>query len=334
MARIFVTRQIPGKALEELKRVYEVEVFGDEKISREELLKRVEGVDAILSTVTTKVDDEVMTAAGPGLKIVANYAVGYDNIDLDAARKHKLVVTNTPSKLGDVVAEFTVALVLALSRRIVEADKFVRAGEFVGWGPNLFLGQDLSGKTLGMIGPGTIGAVVGKRLQAVFDMQVVYHCRNRKADFEATTGGKWVSLEELLKLADVVTIHVPLTAETRHMIGAEELAMMKPTAILINTARGPAVEQGALVAALERKQIWGAALDVFEGEVEAEKSHLDPQDWQRLKELPNVILTPHIASATIQAREEMTGLAVESIMKVLAGEEVKNNVLVLRDGEA
>src|SRR3989344_9375978 len=227
MARVFVTRQIPGAALEELKTAHEVEVF-EKRVSREDLLKRVRGVEAILSMVTERIDEEVMAAAGPSLKIIANYAVGYDNIDLAAARKRGVMVTNAPSALGDAVAEFTVALVLALSRRVVEADRFMRAGEFRGWDPNLFLGQDLTGKILGVIGLGTIGAVVGKRLQAVVDMEVVYFCRNRKEAFEAETGGRCVPLEELLQIANVVTIHVPLALETRHMIGAKELALMKP----------------------------------------------------------------------------------------------------------
>jgi len=318
MSKVFVTRQISGKALDELKQEHEVEVYGGEgKISREELLEKVKGVGVILSTVTEQIDAQVLDAAGPGLRLVANYAVGYDNIDVAEATRRGIRVTNTPSALGDAVAEFTVALVLALSRRVVEADKFMREGKYAGWDPNLFLGLDLTKKTLGVVGPGTIGSVVGKRLQAVFEMEVVYYCRNRKKEFEAETGGRCVPLEELLRVADVVTIHVPLTSETRHMIGAKELALMKPTAILINTARGSVVEEGALVEALSRRRIWGAALDVFEEELATEAAHLDPKDWQKLRELPNVILTPHIASATQEAREEMTRLAVSNIMKVL-----------------
>ena len=298
--------------LNELKREHDVDVFEGGRISREELVARVKGVNAILSMVTEQIDGEVMEAAGPNLKIVANYAVGYDNIDVEAARKRGIVVTNTPSRLGDAVAEFTVALVLALSRRVVEADRFMRAGRYRGWDPNLFLGVDLTGKTLGVVGPGMIGAVTGKRLQAVFEMKVVYHCRNKRQDFETATGGKWVSLEELLKLADVVTIHVPLTAETRHMIGVKELAMMKREAILVNTARGAVVEEGALVDVLEGGKIWGAGLDVFEVE--------DARAATSLRGLNNVILTPHIASATRLAREEMTKIAVENIMNVLRNE--------------
>jgi glyoxylate reductase len=317
MARIFVTRQIPGAALEELKTAHEVDVF-EGRVDREDLLKRVRGVEAILSTVSEKIDQEVIDAAGSGLKIIANYAVGYDNIDVAEATKRGIMVTNTPSALGDAVAEFTVALVLALSRRVVEADKFMRASKFTGWDPNLFLGLDLTGKTLGVIGPGVIGSVVGKRLQAVFDMELVYYCRNRKEAFEAETGGRCVPLEELLRIADVVTVHVPLAPETRHLIGTRELALMKPTAILINTARGPIVEEKALRVALENKRLWGAALDVFEVE--------DARAAASLRDLSNVILTPHIASATLQAREEMTRLAVDNIMAALSGKQPINRV--------
>lgn len=305
MSKIFVTRQIPGKALDELKRAHQVEVYeGVGKIPRQELLEKVRDINALLCLLTETIDEAVFAAAGPSLKIVANYAVGCDNINLEAAKRHHVLVTNTPGRLGDAVAEFTVGLVLALSRRVVEADKFVRAGKYQDWDPNLFWGLDLTGKTLGVVGPGTIGAVVGKRLQAVFEMEVVYYCRNRKHEFEAATGARYVTLEELLKKADVVTIHVPLTDETKQMIGVKELALMKREAILVNTARGAVVEEAALAQALREKRIWGAALDVWE-------------QGRAFDDLDNVILTPHIASATGEAREEMTRLAVSNIMAVL-----------------
>lgn len=320
MSKVFVTRQIPGKALEQLKQAHEVVVYlGQGRISRQELLRSVVGVDAILSLLTETIDEEVLVAVGPQLKIVANYAVGFDNVDLEAAKKHNVLVTNTPSNLGDAVAEFTVALVLALSRRIVPADRFMREGKYTAWDPNIFLGQDLTGKTLGIVGAGTIGSVVGKRLQAVFQMTVLYCGHHQNVEFEQATGGRLVSLEELLRQSDVVSLHVPLTAETRHMIGAEQLSLMKPTAILINTARGPMVEEKALREALEQRKIWAAALDVYEEESPGEQAHLNPQDWKVLTSLDNVILTPHIASATVEAREEMTRMVVEAIMDGLAG---------------
>ncbi len=327
MDKVLVTRNIPGAALEDLKRVYTVAVYeGEGKISRAELLARVAGMTAIVSMLTEKMDGEVFEAAGPSLKAVANYAVGWDNVDIAEATRRGIAVTNTPGALGDAVAEFAVALMLALSRRIVPADRFMRAGKYKGWDPNLFLGTDLTGATLGIVGPGTIGAVVGKRAQAVFDMKVIYYCRHRSEEFEQVTAGKLVSLEELLSQADVVSLHVPLTEETRHMISFKELALMKPTAILINTARGPIIEEKALRQALEEKRIWGAALDVYEEEIPAEQAHLEAEDWRSLKDMDQVILTPRIASATVLAREEMTRLAVANIMAALSGKKPENLV--------
>ncbi len=336
MARVLVTRQIPGRALEELRRTHEVVVYpGPGKMPRDKLLEGVRGVEAILAILTEKIDAEVLEAAGPNLKIVANYAVGFDNVDVEAASRRGVMVTNTPGALGDAVAEFTVALVMALGRRVVAADKFMRQGKYSVWDPNIFLGQDLSGKTLGIVGAGTIGSVVGKRLAAVFGMQVLYSGHRPNVEFEQATGGKLVALEQLLQEADVVSLHVPLTAETRHMISFEEFRLMKSTAILINTSRGPVVEEKALREALEQKRIWGAAVDVYEEEVEGEAGHLNPEDWQRLKSLDNLILTPHIASATYEAREEMTSMAVSAIMKTLRGERPENlvNLEVWKGGD-
>ncbi|MBI2010547.1 MAG: D-glycerate dehydrogenase [Candidatus Chisholmbacteria bacterium] len=320
MARVFVTRPIPGRAFKKLEEAHEVEVYpGPGKIPREKLLEEVKGVEAILSILTEKIDGEVMDAAGKQLKIVSNYAVGFDNVDLEAAKERNVMVANTPSSLGDAVAEFTVTLAMALSRNILPADHFVREGKYKVWDPSIFLGLDLTGKTLGVVGAGTIGSVVGKRMQAVFEMRVIYHSRSRNEAFERATNGRKVSLTELLQLADVVTLHVPLSAETRHMISWDEFSLMKKTAILINTSRGPVVREKALVEAVKNKKIWGAALDVFEQEVEKERKHLDPRDWRMLNRFDNVILTPHIASATVEAREEMTQMAVENIILALSG---------------
>jgi lactate dehydrogenase-like 2-hydroxyacid dehydrogenase len=325
MAKVFITRQFPGKALEDLKAKHDVEIYEapeGEKIPRDVLLEKVKGVDAILSLLTEKIDAEVMDTAGPQLKVVANYAVGFDNIDVEAAKERNIWVTNTPSDLGDAVAEFTVALMLALSRRIVEADKFTRAGRYKIWSADIFLGQDLTGKTLGVIGAGTIGSVVAKRAKSVFDMQVLYTGRSRKEDFEAEIGGAtFVEQDDLIKQSDVITTHVPLTPATRHMIAADQFAMMKPTAIVINTSRGPVIQEAALVDALEQNKIWGAALDVYEEEVKDEVPNLDPADWQMLIHSDRVILTPHIASATIEAREEMTAMAVTNVIQALESKE-------------
>ncbi len=243
MAKVLVTRPIPGKALEKLKAAHDVEVYpGPEKISREDLLRKVKGVDAILSILTEKIDAQVFEAAGKQLKIVANYAVGFDNIDVKEAKARGVMVGNTPSSLGDAVAEFAVTLAMALARKFFPADDFVRANKYRVWDPNIFLGIDLSGKTLGIVGAGTIGSVVGKRMQAVFDMKILYFSRSKNEVFEKATGGKFVKLETLVSKADVISLHVPLTPETRHMISWDEFKIMKKTAILINTARGPVVQ--------------------------------------------------------------------------------------------
>lgn len=324
MAKIFITRDIPGKALEELKQKHQVEVFQakpGEKISRPELLERVKGVDGIICLLTEKIDAEVFEVAGPQLKVVANYAVGFDNLEVEEAKSRGIWLTNTPSNLGDAVAEFTLALMLALSRRVVEADNFTRLGQYHVWDPNIFLGQDLTGKILGIIGAGTIGSVVAQRAKAVFNMNVLYSGRSRKEDFEAETGATMVDQDELLRQSDVVSLHVPLTPQTEHLISADQFNLMKHTALLINTSRGQIVDQAALIDALESKRIWGAALDVYEGEVVTDPGKYDSQAWQRLCQCHNLIMTPHIASATQEAREEMTAMVVASVLQALEGKE-------------
>lgn len=320
--RIFITRHIPGKALELLKQSHEVDIWaGPGAIPHNELLKRVVGVDAILSLLTEKIDKDVFDAAGSNLKIVANYAVGYDNIDLSEAKKSKIIITNTPGNLGDAVAEMAITLMFALSRRLIDADRWMKSGNYTAWDPDLFLGQDLSGKTIGIVGMGTIGFEVARRADSVFDMQVLYTARSEKSD-AAAHGYRFVTLPELLTHADVISIHVPLTEETTHLICQEQFAMMKPTSMLINTARGAVVDQSALYDVLVSKKIWGAAFDVFEHEQTLKNDDV----WRKLTQLPNVIMTPHIASATEGAREEMTKMAVENIMAVLAGKPALHEV--------
>ena len=320
--KIFIARKIPGKAIERLISLYQVDIWkGPGAIPRDEFLTRVAGVDAIIAVLTEKIDTQLFDAAGPQLKIVANYAVGYDNIDCaEAARRH-VVVTNTPGNLGDAVAEMAITLMLALSRRVIDADRWMKAGNYQTWDPNLFLGQDLSEKTIGIVGMGTIGFEVARRADAVFSMKVLYTAREEKPD-AAAHGYRFVQLPELLKESDVVSLHVPLTKETTHLIGAEQFAMMKPMSILINTARGPVVDQAALCEALIGKKIWGAALDVYEHEQNL------PEDpvWMKLRDLPNVIMTPHISSATEGAREDMTEMVVENIEAVLAGKPALNPI--------
>lgn len=305
-----------------MKNIYDVDIWsGPGAVPRQILLQKVKGADAIISVLADRIDATVLDAAGPQLKVVANYAVGYDNIDLSAATLHHVVVTNTPSRLGDSVAEMTITLMLALARRVVEADRFMRQGNYHAWDPNLFLGQDLSEMALGIVGMGTIGFETAVRAEAVLSMKIRYTAHAEKMD-AAARGWKFTTLRDLLSSSDVVSLHVPLSAETRHLIGREELAMMKPSALLINTARGPIIDEAALVQALTEKTIWGAALDVFEHEVGLAS---DPV-WQQLAALPNVIMTPHIGSATVAAREEMATIVADNVRAVLSGKPAINRV--------
>lgn len=290
----------------------EVEVSDvDGVMPREQLLEKVKGVDAILSLLTDKMNAEVLDAAGPQLKIVANYAVGFDNIDVKALTERNVIVTNTPGVLTESVAEHTIALIFALAHRIVESDQYMRDGKYDGWAPMLFLGNDLVGKTLGLVGMGRIGGDVAKRLSDGFGIKILYFDRARSEDLEKKYKMEYVNLETLLKNSDFVSIHLPMTPETKHTIGAPQLSMMKKTAYLINTARGPIVDEKALVEALKNGTIRGAALDVYEEE---------PKMAEGLKDLPNTVLTPHTASATEETRGAMSELAAKNIIAVLKGE--------------
>ncbi|MBI2310164.1 D-glycerate dehydrogenase [Candidatus Collierbacteria bacterium] len=320
--KIFITRQIPGKALEELKKIHEVEIWpGPGIIPRDILLKKTAGTSAVIPMLTEKMDSEFFDKAGPDLKIVANYAVGFDNIDLDAASQKNIAVTNTPSHLGDSVAELTIALILALSRRIVESDKWMREGNYTAWDPSLFLGLDLSEKTIGIVGLGTIGLATARLADSVLGMKVVYTARSEKPE-AAVPGWRFEKLPQLLSEVDVISLHVPLTPKTRHMIGKDQLDLMKPSAILINTSRGPVINEAALYEALVNRRIWGAAIDVYENET----GLADDSTWWKMTKLPNIIMTPHIGSATIEAREEMTKIAVENVLTVLSGKPPVNPV--------
>ena len=297
---------------------YKLTVYKQDKpITRAELLKQVKGVDAILSLLTDKIDDEVLRVAGPTLKIVANYAVGFDNIDLEAAKKRNIPVTNTPApELSETVAEQTIALMLALTRRIVEADAFARAGKYIGWGPKLLLGTSLHNKTLGIIGLGRIGYAVGRRATFGLGMHCIYHTPLRDPAFEKECHGTYASLDTLLETADVITVHTPLLPSTRHLLSTDAFCQMKPSAFVINTARGPIIDSAALVRALRTKRIAGAALDVFENEPALATT---AADQKALIAMPNVILTPHVASATEEARQAMSRMAAENIIAVLSG---------------
>ncbi len=312
MPKVFVTRAIPEAGIKLLKeKGFEVEVSSvDGVMPREQLLAKVKGADAILSLLTDKMDGELMDAAGSQLKVIANYAVGYDNINLLDAASRNVVITNTPEVLTESVAELAIALIFAISRRIVEADQFMRDGKYHAWGPMLFLGNDLVGKTLGLVGLGRIGAAVAKRMRDGFEMKILYYDAKRNEGLEKKYNLQFVDLETLLKESDFVSLHVPLMPETKHLINADKLKIMKKTAYLINTSRGPIVDEKALVEALKAGEIKGAALDVYEEE---------PNMAPGLAELPNTVLVPHIASATEETRSAMSELAAKNIIEILEG---------------
>ncbi|MCC7522402.1 D-glycerate dehydrogenase [Candidatus Uhrbacteria bacterium] len=319
--RVFVTRPFADEGIIMLReKGYDMEVFErDEVISREELLRRVKGADALLSLLTDKIDAGVLEAAGPSLKIVANYAVGFDNIDLVEAKKRKIPVTNTPApEVSETVAEHAFSLMLALAHRIAESDVYAKAGRYKGWSPNNLIGTDVYGKTLGIIGLGRIGFAVAERAVKGFKMKCVYSDPKRNGDFEREFGATYLPMDKLLKTADFVTLHVPLLPSTKHLISTDAFSLMKKSAFLVNTARGPVVDEKALLIALRTKRIAGAALDVFECEPAID---CDLTDKLELKQFPNVILTPHTASATIEARQAMSRIAAENIIAVLEGRE-------------
>lgn len=323
--KIFITRDIPDegiKILQKLKNV-SLDIYHNEKaIPRKELLKRVKGANIILSILTEKIDSEVFNAAGPQLKMVANYAVGFDNIDIKEAKKRGIIVTNTPHpNVSETVAEHTIALIFALAHRIPEADRFTRAGRYECWGPKMMLGVDVWKKTVGIIGAGRIGGAVLRRLRDGFDTKVIYNDIKRNPEFEKATGAKYRKLDQLLKESDFVSLHVPLCAATKHLISARELKLMKKTAFLINTARGPVVDEKTLLKALANKEIAGAGLDVFECEPLID---CDPRDNLELRKMENVVLTPHTASATIEARQAMSRVAAENITAFIKGKTPPN----------
>lgn len=318
LGRVYVTRPIPQAGIDLLRQECDVTVFEDEDRlpTKEEVIQGVQGKDALLSLLTEEISADVMDAA-PGLKVISNYAVGYNNIDVQAATERGIVVTNTPGVLTETTADFAWALLMSIARRVVEADRYTRAGKFQGWGPLLLLGGEVSGKTIGIIGMGRIGQAIAKRARG-FDMKVLYYNRNRvdsaiESDLQAT----YVSVDELLMQSDFVVLTVPLTPETHHLIGARELGMMKPTAYLINPARGPIVDEKALVEALKNRSIAGAGLDVFEEE---------PKLAPGLAELDNVVLAPHIASATVETRTKMAIMAAENLLAVLRNQRPKHIV--------
>ncbi|PIV10375.1 MAG: D-glycerate dehydrogenase [Candidatus Portnoybacteria bacterium CG03_land_8_20_14_0_80_41_10] len=318
MPKIFITRQIPDKGIKMLKdKGWDISVGPEGEISREELLEKVKGVEAILSVLTEKIDGQVMEAAGQQLKIIANYAVGYDNIDVKEAAKRRIMVTNTPDVLTEAVAEHTIALLFAIAERIVEADRYTRAGQYKAWGPKLLLGTGIGEKTLGIVGLGRIGSAIAQRMQDGFGVKIIYYDIKRNEELEKKFKIEYRELDDLLKESDFVSLHTALTPETKHLINAERLKKMKPTAYLINTSRGPIIDEKALVEVLKNNGIAGAALDVYENE---------PELTSGLTELENIVLTPHIASATKETRDKMAEMAANNVIAALKGQTPPNLV--------
>ena len=307
-----VTNRLPPSAVELLREAGEVRADERETaIPRADLLELVAGAEAVLTLLGDRVDDELLDAAGPQLRCVANVAVGYDNVDVAAAERRGVTVTNTPGVLDDATADLTLALILAATRRLAEGDRLVRSGREWNWGMGFMLGSSLQGRLLGIVGLGGIGKWVAQRARA-FGMEIAYHQRNPAlAEVETALGAKRMPLTQLLAEADVVSLHCPLTPETHHLIGAAELEAMKPTAVLVNAARGPIVDEAALAEALAEGEIAAAGLDVYEHE---------PQVEPRLLELDNVVLSPHLGSATVETRTAMAELAARNAISVLSGQ--------------
>jgi glyoxylate reductase len=280
------------------------------------VLEAVRGCEGVISMLTDRWDAEAFDAAGPQLRVVANYAVGYNNVDVVEADRRGIAVTNTPDVLTAATADVAWALLMMAARRLGEAERCVRSGDFCGWGPNDWLGLDLEGKTLGIIGAGRIGTAIARRSLG-WNMRVLYSHQACKAGFEEACRGIRVPLEELLRESDFISLSVPLTPATRHLIGERELSMMKPRSVLINTARGPVVDEKALVRALRNRQIFAAGLDVYEEE---------PRLAEGLQDLENVVLLPHLGSATFETRARMSEIAAENAVAVLQGRRAPNMV--------
>ncbi|TMK57342.1 MAG: D-glycerate dehydrogenase [Actinobacteria bacterium] len=307
-----VTNMVPDSAAELLRQAGELRLDPrEEAIPRQDLLELVAGADAVLTLLHDRVDEELLEAAGAQLRCVANVAVGYDNIDLEAAARHGVTVTNTPGVLDDATADLTLGLILAATRRLAEGDRLVRSGREWSWGMGFMLGRGLQGKRLGIIGLGGIGRKVAERARA-FGMEITYHSRHpAPPEVVEALRAERLPLEQLLATSDVLSLHTPLTEQTRHLIGAAELEAMKPTAVLINAARGPVVDERALAAALAEGQIAAAGLDVYEREPRVEPALLD---------LDNVVLVPHLGSATVETRTAMAVLAARNAISVLSGQ--------------
>jgi D-3-phosphoglycerate dehydrogenase len=307
--KIFVTRKIPEPGLDILRKHHKVEINPyDRVLSKADIIQGLKGKNGLLCLLTDLIDEEVLNSE-PKLKMISNYAVGYDNIDVKAATKRGIIVSNTPDILTDTTAEMAWALLLSVARRIVEADKFTRQGKFKGWAPMLMHGQDITGKTLGVIGTGRIGTAFALKSKG-FKMNVLYYDQVKNKQLEEELFAKKVELDRLLKESDFISVHIPLLPVTYHLINEKQLKMMKKTAILINTARGPIIDEQALIKALKNNWIFGAGLDVYEHEPEINKEFFN---------IKNIVLQPHSASATKETRTKMAIMAAENMIAGLNG---------------
>ncbi len=321
MKNIYITRKIPEVGLKILRdKGYNLDVREDAMPpSQDELNEALskKQYDAVVTLLTDKIDANIFDA-NPNIKLYANYAIGFDNLDVNLAKERGIAITNTPGQYANCVAEHAIALMLALTTRLVEGDEFVRQGKYKAWMPDIFIGTDLSGKTLGLIGAGRIGEKTAWRLMHGFDMKIIYHDIKRNETLDKQDNAEFKeTIEEVLREADIVTLHTPLLPETKHLINEDRLRMMKSTAFLINTSRGPVVDEHALLKALKEGWIKGAGLDVME---------FEPNPVPGLTDLDNVIITPHIASARESARNEMAVICAQNIIDFFEGNELKNNV--------
>ena len=316
--RVYVTRRLPQPALDIIRPIADFTLWDREDVppSREVLLREVTQVDGLLSLLTDRIDGEVMDAA-PRLRVVSNFAVGFDNIDIPAATQRRIVVTNTPEVLTETVADFAFCLMLAAARRLVEGDRYARDGKWKTWEPLLLAGQDMYRATLGLIGLGRIGSAVARRAKG-FEMRVMYYDPFRREDLEQSLQIEYRPFTDVLRQADFISVHVPLSEQTRHLIGRDQFSMMKPTAVFVNTSRGPVVDQQALAEALAARRIFAAGIDVFEREPVPTDDPLLAQG--------NAIVAPHIASASIPTRIRMATLAAENLVAVLQGKRPPNPV--------
>lgn len=313
---IFITRKIPESAIRMLETHHEVQVSEEDRVlTKQEIIEQAADADGLLCLLTDTIDKEVISSIHT-LKMIANYAVGYNNVDVAVATEKKIPVSNTPGVLTDATAELTWGLIFTVARRLIEGDQFCRQGRFKGWGPMLLLGQGISNKTLGIVGAGRIGTAVALKSKG-FDMNVLYTDQQHNAILENEVNARKTDFSTLLLESDIISLHVPLNDETRHLISEKELKMMKETAILINTSRGPVVDEVALIHALENNLIFGAGLDVYEHE---------PNIPLELMKLSNVVIQPHLGSATKDSRFKMAEMAAENMLAGLKGEKPPNCV--------